>query len=207
MQPSEKSSQGPSRIWRKRAKTDRLSPRAGAQLLLGDLRRRAQAGPQDGDDPTRRQVGEVPQEPARARHDRLSVLTARTDLRGGDRPGRGDAARRPVAARHQARQPRVPSPRGADQLPRADLRPPGLRTRHRHSRALLADPRQPVGDDRGDEGVWRGAELVRPSARWRRWPRLAIRDSTAKPVDKPPSSLYIEANRWHSPRRVPEAPQ
>ena len=28
-----------------------------------------------------------------------------------------------LAARHQARQPRVPPPRGADQLPRTDLRP------------------------------------------------------------------------------------
>jgi hypothetical protein len=40
-----------------------------------------------------------------------------------------------------------------------DLRPPGLGTRHGHRRALLADPRQPVGDDRGDEGVRRGSEL------------------------------------------------
>jgi ADP-ribose pyrophosphatase YjhB (NUDIX family) len=38
-------------------KTDSLRGRAGAQLLFDDLRRRAQARPQDGDDPPRRQVG------------------------------------------------------------------------------------------------------------------------------------------------------
>ena len=38
-------------------------PDAGTQLLLDDLRRRAQARAQDGDDPPRRQVGQVPQEP------------------------------------------------------------------------------------------------------------------------------------------------
>ena len=50
--------------------------------------------------------------------------------------------RRALAARHQARQPGVSPPRGADQLPRADLRPLGLAGGHRHGRALLADPRQ-----------------------------------------------------------------
>ena len=56
-----------------------------------------------------------------------------TDLRGGHRPGRGDEGRRPLPARHQARQPRVSPPRGADPLPRADLRARGLawRTRSR----------------------------------------------------------------------------
>ena len=117
--------------------------RCRSQLLLDDLRRRAQAGPQDGHDPPRRQVRQVPQEPGGAGHDRLPVLAARTDLRSGHRPGRGDEARRPLAARHQARQPRVPPPRGADQLPRTDLRPRGLAGGHRHGRALLADPRQP----------------------------------------------------------------
>ena len=76
------------------AKTDSLPGRhAGPQLLLDDLRRRAQARSQDGHDPPRRQVGQVPQEPGGARHDRLPVLAARTDLRSGHRPGRGDEAR------------------------------------------------------------------------------------------------------------------
>ena len=76
---------------RKRARTDSLPRGAGPQLLLDGLRRPAQARPQDGDDPPRRQVAQVPQEPGGAGHDRLPVLAAREDLRRRDRPGRGDA--------------------------------------------------------------------------------------------------------------------
>ena len=67
--------------------------RAGAQLLLDGLRRPAQARAQDRDDPPRRQVAQVPQEPGGAGHDRLPALAAREDLRGGHRPGRGQARR------------------------------------------------------------------------------------------------------------------
>ena len=65
--------------------------RAGPELLLDDLRRPAQAGPQDGHDPARRQVAQVPQEPGGAGDDRLPALAAREDLRGRHRPGRGQA--------------------------------------------------------------------------------------------------------------------
>ena len=51
------------RTWRPRVKTGSLPLRAGPELLLHDLRRRAQARPQDGHDPARRQVRQVPQEP------------------------------------------------------------------------------------------------------------------------------------------------
>ena len=81
------------------AKTDSLPvAHAGPQLRLDHLRRRAPARAQDRDHPPRRQVGQVPQEPGRARHDRLPVLPPRTDLRSGHRPGRGDAPGRPLPA-------------------------------------------------------------------------------------------------------------
>ena len=80
--PNASSATRPSAKWWPRAgptwpKTGSLPRDAGPELLLDDLRRRAQARPQDGDDPARRQVGQVPQEPGRAGHDRLPVLAAR----------------------------------------------------------------------------------------------------------------------------------
>ena len=122
------------------------TPRAGPELLLRDLRRPAQARPQDGHDPPRRQVAQVPQERGRAGHDRLPALAAREDLRGRDRPGRGQARQGPLPARHRARQPRVPPPRGDDPLPRADLRQDDRQRRHRHRRPLLPDHRAAPGD-------------------------------------------------------------
>ena len=70
---------------------------------------------------------------------------------------------RPLPARHQARQPRVPPPRGADQLPRTDLRPHGLAGGHRDGRALLPDHRQPERHDPGDQGLRRRPELSAPA--------------------------------------------
>ena len=52
----------------------RLAPRARPQLLLVGVRRPAAAWPQDGHDPPRRQVPQVPQERLRARDDRLPAL-------------------------------------------------------------------------------------------------------------------------------------
>ena len=120
--------------------------RVRPQLLLAGLRRPAQARPQDRDDPPGRQEQEVPQGRGRADHGRLPALAARADLRGRDRLGRGQARGRAVAARHRARQPRVPPPRRDGALPRADLRPQGRDGGHRHGRALLADLGPPVGD-------------------------------------------------------------
>ena len=48
---------------------------------------------------------------------------------------------RALAARHRARQPRVPPPRRNQTLPRADLQPPGRRRRPGHGDPLLADRR------------------------------------------------------------------
>ena len=64
-------------------------------------------------------------------------------------------------ARHRARQPRVPPPRGDDQVPRADLQPADLRGRRRHRDPLLADRRAAAGAprQRGDPA---------PQLAWRR---------------------------------------
>src|SRR3954465_6747100 len=134
---------------------------AGPELLLDDLRRPAQAGAQDGDDPPRRQVAQVQEEPGRAGDDRLSALAAREDLRGGHRPGRRQARQGPVAAGHRARQPRVPPPRRDDPLPRADLRARGVDGGHSPSGALRADHRAPAERHRRAAGHRRRAELSR----------------------------------------------
>ena len=66
---------------------------------------------------------EVPQGRGGADHGGLPALSARANLRGRHRRGRGEAGKRALAARHRARQPRVPPARGDDPLPGADLRP------------------------------------------------------------------------------------
>ena len=86
-------------------------------------------GPQDGHDPARRQAPQVPQEPGRARHRRLPVLTAREAVPRRDRQRRGQARQGALAARHRARQPRVPPHRGARPLPAS--RSTGARSRSR----------------------------------------------------------------------------
>ena len=62
------------------------------QLLLGGLRRPAEARPQDGDDPARRQEQQVRARPGRLDHGRLPPQPAREDLHRGDRRRRGEAA-------------------------------------------------------------------------------------------------------------------
>src|SRR5581483_4158966 len=110
------------------------------ELLFADGRRPAADGPQVGHDPARRQVEQVQEGDDRAGAVRQPLQPARADLRRGDRQGRGEDARRAVAARDRARQP-GDSPDGRDgDVPRAALQPRDLARRSRHGDPLLPDP-------------------------------------------------------------------
>src|SRR5215217_5969240 len=117
---------------------------------------------QDSDDPPRRQGQEVREGRGRDDHGWLPALAAAEDLRRRDRQRRGEAGSGPVAARHRARQPRVPPARRDGPLPRADLRPQGPDGRHRHRRTLLADLRPSLGDPGAHAPRRAGPELDAP---------------------------------------------
>ena len=119
----------------------RLPCRAGAQFLLLGVRRPAASGPQDGHDPARRQVPQVPQERVRPGDDRLPALAAGEDLPGGHRPGGGQARARPVPREIEHDNPEF---RRVDEMVHFLEQIYGRKVvdgRHRHASSLLADHR------------------------------------------------------------------
>src|SRR4051794_29740574 len=111
-----------------------------AELLLAHGGGSAADRTQVGDDPVGRQVRQVQEGDDRAGAVRQPLQPARADLRRRDRQGRGEDARRAVAARDRARQPGDPPHRRDGAVPLAALQPRGRRRRRRDGDPLLADP-------------------------------------------------------------------
>ena len=185
-----------------------------AQLLLAGRRRPAAHRPQDRDDPARRQVGEVQEGNDRHRPRRCPLRTAREDLRRGDRQGRGQAARRALAARDRARQPGDPPRRRVRRLALAALQPRGLPGRHRDGDPLLADRRHHVL-----RGGTHGSPTAPPSridipaeppgrpAGLRPQPQRIDRPDTCPACGLPPKSCGRATSRCRTPRTPPGTPR
>src|SRR5207248_8737741 len=85
---SERWHRPPCRYWHN---PDNLPRRVRPELLLAGVHRPAEKGPEDGHDPARGQVEEVPEGRGRARHRGLPALAPRAHIRGRDRQRRGEA--------------------------------------------------------------------------------------------------------------------